>query len=268
MAKKKTKKVSCSVCGHTWKDPGKAKCENCGHWNVGEIKTDLEDARAKPLFEYDDLSVNRVPFGPWDFTFGGGLAVTSTNLIGGGPGNGKSTMLLQGTEIFLEKFKKERCLYISSEEGGANVKDRAKRLVVRHHSRVLFVNTFDGIDIEAELVAAKPKLVILDSIQGLTRDEDHQLEICQELKKDAVKNERIYLVTSQINKDEDMAGLMSMQHDVDGLFFLQKDDETDVRIFGAEKNRFGPCPNEVFLTMTEQGFIEEEDFEDGDEETD
>lgn len=254
--KKRLNQSQCTRCGATWTTE-KMRCPSCGLWNTQTddfVLSDQLPIRSKPLFEYDELSIARISTGPWDFTFGGGPAVTSVNLLGGPPGAGKSTMLLQLCDGFLDDCSKDNALYISTEEAGANVKSRAIRCKVKNYSRIFFASSLDGINIENELAETRAKLVIIDSLQGLSRDEQHQLEICESLKDDATRNGRVTIVTSQVNKDEDMAGLMSLQHEVDALFlFIKEHDET--RTLYAEKNRFGATPNETFYAMTETGLV-------------
>jgi DNA repair protein RadA/Sms len=245
----------CQRCGHRWKEAYKHRCMNCGYWNIDSYNKVMEGNEIPTLATYKDMYVEKFVTGPWDWTLGGGLVRKSVALIGGTPGAGKSTLISQMIKGFLNKYS-EPVAYVSSEENGAEVKNRFLRTGFNSGmlERVYFASTIEqGCDIQNLVLKSKSKLVVLDSLQGLTRVEADQLEICEQLKVLATEQNVSAIVTSQVNKDQDFAGLMATQHAVDSTFELYVDD--DIRVFSAVKNRYGAIPNATLYEMQESGLF-------------
>jgi len=230
--------------------PDKSRCPKCRTYasfgpseSGDEEVVRLSDARLSVI--------ERVQTGMLDRVFGGGLAVTSTNLVAGPPGAGKTTLFLQLADMIAEVRNRD-VLYVANEQHPSEIKTTAQRIRVKNMDRILVVNAMGGLrsDVGALILQHRPGLMILDSLTQLTEDENERLRICDVLKGYTMEIRAPSLIVNQINKEGDQAGVMKLQHKVDATFFLERDDDTGERMFASTKNRFGEAPVHVFLEMT------------------
>ena len=275
------KKSRCARCG----DPlgaGGCMCGGCGYYNFG-----IGGAYTKPLVRLGDAvsaDLKRVMTGPWDPVFGNGkvdgLVETSVILIGAVPGCGKSTLALQACDRVIEDTGKE-ALFISSEQLVSEVKTYADRLQLKHTDKIVVIDTVGGLDelgnLEDIAKHVMPGIIVLDSLPGLCGDShDVAVEMCEVLKKGvSAKVKAPSIVVDHVTKAHEMAGLMGLQHSVDVLAIMDRNDETQVRTIYTRKNRFGKAGERIYLQMVERGLIlansvpgEEEDEDDDEDEFD
>ncbi|MHA7871581.1 MAG: ATPase domain-containing protein, partial [Hyphococcus sp.] len=250
----------CQSCGNiTAKWAG--RCEACGEWNTIELEAaeagppgSLGAAAAKSKaqkIEFTSLSgggedAPRLPTGNAEFdrACGGGLVPGSALLIGGDPGVGKSTLLLQ-IAAGLSKGG-ANVAYISGEEATAQIRLRAKRLGVEN-APVHLASATALRDIIATLKTAKPDAVIIDSIQTLWSDAlpaapgtVTQVRACaQELVRFAKSSGAVLLLVGHVTKDGQIAGPRVVEHMVDAVLYFESEQGRDFRILRAVKNRFG-----------------------------
>jgi KaiC/GvpD/RAD55 family RecA-like ATPase len=179
--------------------------------------------------------------------FGGGIVRDSTNLLGGQPGAGKSTLTLQIANVIAGMVDDEqdenelgkiyaRTLYISAEEKLGAIGARAVRLQLPNRGRIMMVDAlkkqeddegeeieFDVDTIENHVVDIQPRLFIVDSLAELANGFAAQVVFCKRLKEIATENNCPALIIQHVNKKKDMAGLMALQHKVDALLLFSLD---------------------------------------------
>jgi len=198
--------------------------------------------------------------GEWDTVLGGGIMPGSLLVLTGDPGIGKSTLLLQVAHKLAENHS---VFYFSSEESLEQVKARATRIESLNNS-LLFS---DQAQIEAILQTCqeqKPDIVMIDSIQNCFLSEAHsypgtiaQLRETSFALMRLAKEQRIsIIITCHITKEGQMAGPKTLEHMVDGVFYLQGDDRWNTRILRSVKNRFGPINELGFFAMKSSGLEE------------
>ena len=261
MAKEKTVFV-CSDCGA--ETPNWAgKCPACGAWNtLQELKLSAGKNRMKPAVRADqeirpkkiaDLSTTtelRFDTGitELDRVLGGGAVAGSLILVGGAPGIGKSTLLLQMCAAVSENH---RILYVTGEESENQIKLRADRLQVKNDNLYIFAET-DLDRIEKALEVTGPDLVIVDSIQTVsdsavpsTPGSMTQIRECtmRILRLTKEKGLTVFLI-GHITKDGAIAGPKILEHMVDCVLYFEGERDTSFRILRAVKNRFGST-NEI-----------------------
>jgi len=259
----------CYVCAAAL-IPGMRQCKKCKAWNniapiaaLDESTVLLGEAIGKP--------VERIKTGLVDSVFGGGIVRTSCNLLGGEPGAGKTTLSLQLSDIFCDKFPGKETLYIANEQSPEELTETAKRLQLRNMKRIRIVKAMGGFahDIGDLLLRYMPCFIVLDSVtKWAGEDNNLAVIICQRLKDYCVKLNCPALVINQVTKSGDHAGLNKMQHAVDmtGMFDIELDDGEELtpetlRRLWSLKNRFGPAPVEQFFAMSSGG-LEEIELED------
>ncbi|MDR0682573.1 MAG: DNA repair protein RadA [Dysgonamonadaceae bacterium] len=270
MAKTKTAFV-CSQCGND-SPKWQGKCPVCGEWNtyVEEIisksnapLSNFDTFRSKPLLlkdiqtdnevriDMNDLELNRV--------LGGGLVPGSLVLIGGEPGIGKSTLVLQ-TVLKLDKYK---TLYVSGEESAKQLKLRAERLGVDSENCYIVCET-NLEQIFTHINNIKPDLVIIDSIQTVftERVESSPGSIAQvressaSILKFAKETNTPVLLIGHINKEGNIAGPKVLEHIVDTVLQFEGDRHYMYRILRNIKNRFGSTSELGIYEMCQRGLRE------------
>lgn len=270
MAKKKTFFL-CGNCGH--KEPKwLGRCPDCGEWNsftetTEETKRSTpagRDIQASPVQSIDSIEnspdirttsgINEV-----DRVLGGGIMKGSAILIGGEPGIGKSTLMLQlsGTAA-----QREQVLYVSGEESPGQIKMRALRLGVSG-SQLQILTDNDLTRILVELERQKPDLVIIDSIQTLFASEAGsvpgtvgQLKFCcHELISWAKEHNSSIFLIAHVTKEGTIAGPKIIEHMVDTVLYFDQTD-SDLRILRSTKNRFGSIDEIGLFLMDEKGLNE------------
>ncbi len=265
----------CRECG--FESPKwNGKCPNCGSWNsleetevipktkatIGVTKSGGMDLSEKIVSLADaDTSVNEVRYktglGELDRVLGGGLVKGSLVLLGGEPGIGKSTLLLQICEFLGDGHT---ILYVSGEESIRQIKLRAQRLGVVSENLYLLAES-DATSICETVSINKPDIVIIDSIQTMSIREINstpgsitQVRECTNLFMRTAKSEEIpFFIVGHVNKDGAIAGPKVMEHIVDAVLYFEGDRNLTYRILRAVKNRFGSTNEIGVFEMCESG---------------
>ncbi len=272
-----TETYVCQSCGNvTAKWAG--RCEACGEWNTIELEASEAGppgslgaapgkSKAKKI-EFTSLAgasedVPRVLTGNAEFdrACGGGLVPGSALLIGGDPGVGKSTLLLQVAAGLARGGAS--VAYISGEEATDQIRLRAKRLKAED-APVNLASATALRDILATLKSEKPDAVIIDSIQTLWSDAlpaapgtVTQVRSCaQELVRYAKSTGAILLLVGHVTKDGQIAGPRVVEHMVDAVLYFESEQGRDFRILRAVKNRFGAAHEIGVFEMTGAGLAE------------
>ena len=269
---RKTKKTTyvCSECGYTtakWL----GKCPNCESWSSFEEEVDLKKAfqsienKEVSLSKISDIEIEKefrmvTQYEEFDRVLGGGLVKGEVVLITGNPGIGKSTFLLQLSE---EYSKIGAVFYISGEESPRQIKQRAKRINV--NSETLYILNDTNIEkIEGAILANKPKVVVIDSIQTLYSENVSSVpgsvtqirETTLKIIEIAKKNEIAFYIVGHITKDGKLAGPKLLEHMVDAVLQLEGEENSYYRIIRSIKNRYGSTNEISIFDMKENGISE------------
>lgn len=270
MAKKETTIWLCENCGNEF-SAWSGRCSACGEWNTlkelkfkgsesGKAKNrNREKLEVKTIDEVDISEANRVSTGisEFDRVLGGGIVPGSVILLGGEPGIGKSTLLLQVANNLEDVF------YLSAEESVSQIKMRADRLSIKNKS-ILLINEGNIGQLESEILKAKPNLLIVDSIQTIyLEDYDAtpgsivQVRECGIfLQNFAKKNNIPVVLIGHVTKEGNLAGPRMLEHLVDTVLYLEGERFGDARILRGIKNRFGATNEVGIFSMQEEGMIE------------
>ncbi len=270
MAKTKTI-FYCTDCG-TESPKWMGRCPGCGAFNTmqehiekptptGKVK--IGTARQpRSICELDSGDEIRFSsgMGELDRVLGGGAVVGSLILVGGAPGIGKSTLLLQ---ICDQLCKERRVLYISGEESERQLKMRAQRLGVQPEQLLILSETqlSDIVDVVDD---TKPDILIVDSIQTLYCDTNEsapgsvsQVKDCTMALMQMSKQQGITVfVVGHINKDGNIAGPKVLEHMVDCVLYFEGDPNSSYRLLRAAKNRFGSTNEIGVFEMGDSGLVE------------
>ena len=273
MAKAKTV-FYCTNCGNeTPKWMG--RCPSCGAYNTmeehvekpvaaGKAKSAPVGMSRKPQRIREITSDGEIRFstgmGELDRVLGGGAVAGSLVLVGGAPGIGKSTLLLQ---ICSSLCVGRRVLYVSGEESERQLKLRAERLGVAPEELFILSETRLS-DIVDAAEAMKPDILIVDSIQTLYNEENEsspgsvsQVKDCTMTMMQLSKSQGITVfVVGHINKDGNIAGPKVLEHMVDCVLYFEGDPKTHYRLLRAEKNRFGSTNEIGVFEMGQNGLRE------------
>ena len=229
--------------------------------------TSLGPARGKGI-ELTDLSTNetqapRLPFttGELDRVLGGGLVPASVVLLGGDPGIGKSTLLLQAAAKFAAQGNKT--LYISGEEATQQIRLRAARLSLTNAPVALAAETRLR-DILTTLEKERPALAIIDSIQTMFSDRvdsapgsvSQLRAACHELVAFAKTSGTAVILVGHVTKEGQIAGPRVVEHMVDTVLYFEGERGHPYRILRAVKNRFGPADEIGVFEMTGKGLVQ------------
>ncbi len=272
MAKEKTHFV-CSNCGAVH-SKWQGKCNDCGQWNcleeelvpqklagknkgggyagvsAGEIQSlDKIDLREDTLFPTGISEFDRV--------LGGGLVRGSVVLIGGDPGIGKSTLLLQTVHQLAQQLP---CLYVSGEESPRQIGLRAERLGLNREKIFLYSET-QIEKIIATAQAAKPQVLVVDSIQTLYSDElssaagsvSQLRESTAQLVRFAKNSNTSIFLIGHVTKEGAIAGPRVLEHMVDTVLYFESEAGSRFRLLRAIKNRFGAINELGMFAMVENG---------------
>ena len=271
---KLTATFPCQSCGavHTkWS----GRCDACGEWNTlaeeastsvpGGLKAPKGGKSKSGKVKFTPLNGEQTPtprivmgVDELDRAFGGGLVPASATLIGGDPGIGKSTLLLQVAARLARNGLK--CVYVSGEEATAQIQDRARRLKVAD-SPVQLATETDLRKILSALKTAKPDFVVIDSIQTMWSDSLEaapgsvsQVRACgQELTRWAKQSGAALILVGHVTKDGQIAGPRVVEHMVDTVFYFEGERGHQFRILRAVKNRFGPTDEIGIFEMSQYG---------------
>ena len=275
MAKDKTI-FTCSDCGGTtprWL----GKCPACGAWNTliestldsgGSAKnryTSQFQALAKTseltkLGDIEATDVDRSPTGieELDRALGGGVVEGGVVLIGGDPGIGKSTLLLQALDALQRKGM--NTLYVTGEESGAQVALRSRRLGLEH-SQVQVLAEIQLEKILATLQTERPHIAVIDSIQTVYSDQltsapgsvAQVRECAAHLTRAAKATGTAIVLVGHVTKEGALAGPRVLEHMVDTVLYFEGDTHSSFRLIRAIKNRFGAVNEIGVFAMTEKG---------------
>ncbi|OUD08665.1 DNA repair protein RadA [Marivivens niveibacter] len=265
----------CSECNAAF-SKWSGKCDACGAWNsITERKPLAASHGSKSLsgrrgqtIELTDLATQEAEpprteagVAELDRVLGGGLVKASALLVGGDPGIGKSTLLLQAAARFARNGLK--VIYISGEESAAQVQMRARRLGLEQ-SPVQLASESNLRDILTTLEAEKPDLVIIDSIQTMWADTvdsapgsvSQVRASAHELTNFAKKNGIAVIMVGHVTKEGALAGPRVVEHMVDTVLYFEGERGHQFRLLRAVKNRFGPASEIGVFEMTGKGLIE------------
>lgn len=271
----KTKTVFvCSGCGYEsakWL----GKCPACNEWNTfyeekvmkssdkgGKGTTKSTPVTPMQLNQVEGKESVRIHtgLGELDRVLGGGLVKGSLTLIGGEPGIGKSTLILQICNTIQEEGK---VLYVSGEESAEQVKLRADRLGIRNES-ILFLGETDIDRIQEAILSIQPKLVIIDSIQTMYSEEitsaagtvSQVREITSRIMRICKSNAITTIIIGHVTKDGNIAGPRVLEHMVDTVLYLEGERYFSYRILRGVKNRFGSTNEIGMFEMQQEGMVE------------
>lgn len=245
------------------------KCPQCDNWNsMIEVQESVDEFSntnnkiQKPikLNEIDQLKIKRNLSGleEFDRVLGGGIVPDSSILIGGEPGVGKSTLLLEVSGLLAKNGKK--ILYYSGEESAAQIKIRADRLKIdSNFISILTMTTLENLKKAVQEV--KPDFLIIDSIQTINSKRGSRIPgsissmrfVTSEIIELAKTNNITTFIIGHITKEGQIAGPKTLEHMVDVVLYFQGEFKSDMRILRAEKNRFGPVNELGIFQMTSQG---------------
>lgn len=271
MAKEKIRFV-CQDCGASY-PKWQGQCHDCGAWNTLIEEAPAPVARAgksggyagvvagkvQTLSEVELSQDTLIPSGisEFDRVLGGGLVRGSVVLIGGDPGIGKSTLLLQTTHHLAQQM---RCLYVSGEESPRQIGLRAERLGLSRE----IINLYSETQIEKILATAqheRPEVLIIDSIQTLYSEAlsaapgaVSQLRECAaQLVRFAKTTHTTVFLIGHVTKEGAIAGPRVLEHMVDTVLYFESEAGSRFRMLRAVKNRFGPVNELGMFAMLENG---------------
>jgi len=262
----------CNECGYEsakWM----GKCPACNSWNTfveEKISTKVENGKKekkvqeapKPLNSYVGQDAQRTSTGyaELDRVLGGGLVKGSLVLVGGEPGIGKSTLILQ----ICDKIKGEgKVLYVSGEESAEQIKLRADRLNI-HNEDILFLGETDIDVIDENIKELNPKLVIIDSMQTMYSEEissapgsvSQVREITARIMKICKSRKITTIIIGHVTKDGNIAGPRVLEHMVDTVLYIEGERYFSYRMIRGVKNRFGSTNEVGMFEMQEKGMVE------------
>jgi DNA repair protein RadA/Sms len=262
---------SCSNCGAN-SSKWIGRCPSCGEWNTYVEETVIKSARPgntrtvvqstpKRLPDIDRLAFQRIQsgIGEFDRVTGDGIVPGSLVLIGGEPGIGKSTLVLQ----MALRLDRKKVLYVSGEESLQQLKLRAERIGGDHDGFYLLSET-SLESLMRQLDEFQPDLLIIDSIQTLVTERvdgsagtiSQIRECATDLMKFAKESQTPVILIGHINKEGSLAGPKVLEHMVDTVLQFEGDLHHQYRILRASKNRFGSTDELGIFEMNSQGLRE------------
>ena len=262
----------CNECGYEsakWM----GKCPACNSWNTffeEKLSTKVESGKRekkiqeapKPLnsFVGQDAQRTSTGYAELDRVLGGGLVKGSLVLVGGEPGIGKSTLILQ----LCDKVKGEgKVLYVSGEESAEQIKLRADRLNIKNDD-ILFLGETDIDIIDQNIEELNPKLVIIDSMQTMYSEDissapgsvSQVREITSRIMKISKSRKITTIIIGHVTKDGNIAGPRVLEHMVDTVLYIEGERYFSYRMIRGVKNRFGSTNEVGMFEMQEKGMVE------------
>ena len=269
MAKAKGSVFFCGECGYE-STKWLGKCPACGSWNtmleqkkISSVPSinNLTYAHAIPLADVTTTASGRVSsgIGELDRVLGGGIVPGSVTLLGGDPGIGKSTLLMQTAA---ELTKQGTVLYVTGEESASQLKLRAERLGVGGDMLILAENDLSAIESEVDRV--KPAYVMIDSIQTMysadcsgTNGSISQIrEATSLITRMAKRTGAATFIVGHVTKDGAIAGPRILEHMVDTVLYFEGDRQDSFRLLRSVKNRFGSTDEIGVFEMRSTGMAE------------
>ncbi len=267
----------CVECGYEslkWM----GRCVECGAWNsfeeissisnkkVSETNAKKVISKALKLVNVEVGTNQRILTGinEFDRVMGGGVVKDSVTILTSPPGGGKSTLTLAIAGEIAKQGK--RVLYATGEESDSQIKNRADRILEQIHENIWIIADTSLNSVLDAIIEVDADLIIADSIQTFALDEflparagnPTQTMECANTLVQCAKNkerQRAVILIGQMNKNDEMAGLRSLEHLVDTVLLMEGNHEEDLRSIVATKNRFGSTGEMGFFTMTERGLI-------------
>jgi DNA repair protein RadA/Sms len=266
---------ACTECGGQapkWS----GQCPACGAWNT-LVEAVAESpsahrfqslAKSSPVQRLGEIEASDVPrfttgIGEFDRVLGGGLVAGGVVLIGGDPGIGKSTLLLQS---LAEIARERRALYISGEESGAQIALRAQRLGLLGESQtaapdLMLLAEIQLERIQATIDAERPDVAVIDSIQTVYSEAltsapgsvAQVRECAAQLTRIAKQTGTAIIMVGHVTKEGNLAGPRVLEHIVDTVLYFEGDTHSSFRLVRAFKNRFGAVNELGVFAMTERG---------------
>ncbi len=274
MAKKQSTVFVCSSCGYE-SSKWLGKCPSCNEWNtfyeekqtnikakagIGGNNKSSQDAIKLNQVEKKETARIKTEVDELDRVLGGGFVEGSLTLIGGEPGIGKSTLILQ----ICDKVKVDGpILYVSGEESAEQIKLRADRLGI-NNDNILFLSETDIDNVESALDKYKPKFVIIDSIQTMYSDEitsapgsvSQVREITARIMRMCKMANITTIIIGHVTKDGNIAGPRVLEHMVDCVLYIEGERYVSYRILRGVKNRFGSTNEIGMFEMEDKGMVE------------
>ena len=269
MAKAKGSVFFCGECGYE-STKWLGKCPACGSWNtmleqkkISSIPSinNLTYAHAIPLADVTTTASGRVSsgIGELDRVLGGGIVPGSVTLLGGDPGIGKSTLLMQTAA---ELTKQGTVLYVTGEESASQLKLRAERLGVGGDMLILAENDLSAIESEVDRI--KPAYVMIDSIQtmysadcsGANGSISQIREATSLITRMAKRTGAATFIVGHVTKDGAIAGPRILEHMVDTVLYFEGDRQDSFRLLRSVKNRFGSTDEIGVFEMRSTGMAE------------
>lgn len=255
------------------------KCSSCNEWETlqevkvataGKSRSSVGASSHSPvqiqsLDKIDNKSFDRIKtnIDEFDRVLGGGVVLGSLVLLGGDPGIGKSTLLLQSLVGISQNKDVKKILYISGEESAQQIKLRAERLKIKNE-KIFLLAEGDLETILATIENEKPNLVIVDSIQTVYSDAIASASgsivqvknATESLMRTAKATNVPVFIIGHVTKDGGIAGPKTLEHLVDVVLYLEGDRYQSFRILRGIKNRFGKTSEVGIFEMEEEGMIE------------
>lgn len=276
MAKDKSV-YECSECGDKH-SKWQGKCNSCGSWNslievveVSAPKGGMNNRfnalnQQSQVVNLDQISAQDVSrevtgIGELDRVLGGGFAQGSVILLGGDPGIGKSTLLLQTLALIAPKNK---VLYVTGEESVQQIALRAKRLEIQSHPNLRLMSEIRIEAIIPQVDLEKPDVLVIDSIQTAYSDllqsapgSVAQVRECSSVLTRLAKNRQIVVIlVGHVTKDGAIAGPRVLEHIVDTVLYFEGEQHSNFRMLRSVKNRFGAVNELGIFAMTDKGLRE------------
>ncbi len=262
----------CNSCGYE-SSKWLGRCPACNEWNTfveekvvkqGNSKSSVvkKSAEVMPLNNIEQIKISRIKsgFDELDRVLGGGFVNGSLTLLGGEPGIGKSTLILQ----ICDKIKVDgKVLYISGEESAEQIKIRADRLKIKNDN-IMFLGETDINVIEETIEKIEPKFVIIDSIQTMYSDEitsapgsvSQVREITARIMKMCKMKSITTVIIGHVTKDGTIAGPRVLEHMVDTVLYIEGERYFTYRVLRGVKNRFGSTNEIGMFEMQNEGMVE------------
>ncbi len=269
------KQLTVFVCSNCGNESSKwfGKCPACNEWNTcyeEKLTTKSGNSKANTKKKAVPVKLNEVKkqyivrtstgFAELDRVLGGGLVKGALTLVGGEPGIGKSTLILQ----ICDKIQGEgKVLYVSGEESVDQIKIRADRLGINNDD-IIFLGETDIDIIQDTILELNPKLVIIDSIQTMYSDEitsgpgsvSQVREITSRIMKMCKQEAITTIIIGHVTKDGNIAGPRVLEHMVDTVLYLEGERYFSYRILRGVKNRFGSTNEIGMFEMKDIGMCE------------
>ena len=261
----------CSNCGNTF-GRWSGECQACNSWNtIVQAPKESRSSTTTKSYKHKNISAVSIDaiktesskriktnIGELDRVLGGGLIFGSVVLIGGDPGIGKSTLMLQGAFA-----SNRRVLYVSAEESESQIKNRGERLNAIS-SKIQLIMESDLFAIEDLIKKELPEIVIIDSIQtvfkpdtiGATGSPSQVKEAAAYVVKIAKENNIPIFLVGHVTKDGNIAGPKLLEHIVDVVLYFEGEEHKQFRIIRGIKNRFGSISEVGIFEMREDGLKE------------